>query len=200
MNLYTVKNHFYPKTVLDLGANTGWFYRLAAREFPDAQFCLVDANPNCAGMLAGLGVEYHICVLSDSVKKVNFYTTIDAPTTTGASIYRENTLFFSDDKIVITEYETTTLDLLFNERQFDLIKMDVQGSELDIIRGGLQVVSRCKGLILELSSTNYNDGAPMDLEIIDYLSTIGFEQVEVVDGKNSDRPHHYDVLFLNKNL
>jgi FkbM family methyltransferase len=200
MNLDPIKKYFTPTAVLDIGANAGWFYNISKQTFPDANHCLIDANPKCESYLRALGVEYYICVLSDTIKIVDFYTNTVSDASTGASIYRENTEWFSNDKVIINQYETTTLDLLFPDRQFDLIKMDIQGSELDVIRGGPRIISKAKGLILELSSINYNEGSPLELEVVEYVKTIGFEKVDVLDGKSTERPYHHDALFLNKNL
>ena len=69
------------------------------------------------------------------IKEVNFYTRTYEERCTGNSIYREKTSFFDDSQITIESKQTTTLDILLNGRQFDLIKIDVQGSEIDIING-----------------------------------------------------------------
>ena len=41
----------------------------------------------------------------------------------------------------------------------DLIKIDVQGAEVDIIKGGLNTINNAKRLIVELQHTEYNQGA-----------------------------------------
>jgi len=202
MNVKIITDYFTPNSILDIGANTGWFYDLARKEFPDSRFYLVEANPTCEESLRSKGVEYHIGLLSDSIKVVKFYTTKEDPCTTGASIYKENTHFFSEESIVVNEYTTTTLDKLFPDKQFDLIKMDVQGSELDIIRGGLQLVSKAKGLLLEVSCIPYNEGAPLEDEVISYLQTLGFFEEEELGSTYLPTYEVFqrDVLFINKNL
>jgi len=202
MLLLPIREYFEPTSILDIGANTGWFYELARKEFPNAYFYLVEGNPMCEDSLKSKNTDYHIGLLSDNVKTVKFYTNTKDLWSTGASIYRENSHHFTDEDLVVTEYETTTLDLLFPTQKFDLIKMDVQGSELDIIKGGLNVVSKAKGLLLEVSRLEYNQSAPMETEVINFLKTIGFYEEE-------ELACHYlynyeifqrDVLFINKNL
>lgn len=202
MNLKSIINYFTPTSILDIGANTGWFYLLCRECFPDAKYCLIEANPECEANLKSLQVEYHISLLTNAVKTVNFYTTKDSPTTTGASIYKENSKFFTDENLVITEYQSTTLDLLFQNRTFDLIKMDVQGAELDIIKGGLNTLANTKGVLLELSCIPYNDGAPMEDEVISYMESIGFYEVEELASHYDEQFNltQRDVLFINKNL
>ena len=65
--------------------------------------------------------------------------------------------------------------------QFDLIKMDVQGSELDIIKGGKNIIMKSSALILEMQISEYNKGAPMMNEIIAYLKKKNFILRELID-------------------
>jgi len=84
---------------------------------------------------------------------------------------------------------------------FDLIKMDVQGAELDVIRGGLPVVRNSRYLLLELQTHNYNLGAPHFEEVVAFLLGEGFAVVDIVDLMYSgDKLIQVDVLFRNKNL
>lgn len=202
MYLPFIKEYFLPKSILDVGAHIGSFYEAAVQQFPDAYFYLIEANPACEEHLKKLKVDYYIGPVSDSIKEVNFYTTIDDVYTTGASIYRENTHHFSDEKLITSKYITTTLDVLFLDKQFDLIKLDVQGSELDILRGGSQTISKSKGLVIELSLTQYNRDAPLEADVINHLRDIGFVEVEEL-GSNYTRDHmlfQRDALFINTNL
>ena len=78
-----------------------------------------------------------------------------------------------------------------------MIKIDTQGSELDIIKGGLNLINNSKGLLLECSLTNCNENAPLFDKVKEYLETINFHQKEILDN------HYYkneivqiDVLFV----
>lgn len=202
MLLSVIREYFTPSRILDVGASTGWFYDLAKTEFPDAYFYLIEANPLCEDILKTKQVDYYIGPVSDHVKTVSFYTNTDDPLTTGGSVYRENTPHFADHKLLVNEYQTTTLDILFTDKYFDLIKMDVQGSELDIIRGGLRTITNSKGLLLEVSKLEYNQNAPLETEVIQYLQTIGFYEVEELHCHYLDNYEvsQRDVLFINKTL
>ena len=82
----------------------------------------------------------------------------------GNSYYREigcrNGFFFPENKYI--EMKSMTLDTIVKERGFplpDLIKIDVQGAEVDIIKGGLNTINNAKRLIVELQHNEYNQGA-----------------------------------------
>jgi hypothetical protein len=79
--------------------------------------------------------------------------------------------------------------------------MDVQGAELDIIRGGLPIVRNSRYLLLELQTHNYNLGAPHFEEVVAFLHGENFAVIDIVDLMYSgDKLIQVDVLFRNKKL
>jgi FkbM family methyltransferase len=199
MNFELITKHFRPRSVLDIGANTGGWHNEARLHWPDAYFFLIEANPACAEMLTMTGASNRIAVLSDTEKDVTFYTRQGAPTCTGASYKRELTTFYSDDAIIPQTMRTQRLADVVEGHVFDLIKLDTQGSELEIINGGLDIVKAAKGVIMELSFIEYNQGAPLAPEVCDFMAKLGFFQAEALGdivhplGRNVIQR---DVLFL----
>ena len=203
MSLQVIKKYLEPKSILDIGCNTGQFYRDIKKVFPDAYYYLIDGNDKCEEAIKNLNVDYSIALLSDSIKDIDFYTRISEPTCTGNSIYRENTIFYNDDQIFIEKKTTTTLSHLLKNKTFDLIKMDVQGSEIDIINGAIEIIKQASGIILELSLIEYNQGAPLKNTVIDFMNNLNFEQVETIGLINHPINHYLiqeDVLFIKKEL
>ena len=142
-------------------------------------------------------------MLSDCEKLVNYYIRDGEPLCTGNSIYKENSTFYDDDKIIVVQKQTKTLPQILNDKLFDLIKIDVQGSELDIIKGGLDIIKLSKGVLMEVSLVEFNQGAPRKQEVVDFMKDIGFESVEIIANINHPVFHtliQEDVLFLNKNI
>lgn len=203
MSLSNIKKHFSPKSILDIGANKGQFYHETKAIFPDCYFYLIEGNPECEVSIKSLNVDHKIELLSNEVKLVDFFVRDQEPTCTGNSIYKENTDFYKDGSYVTKKLKTNTLDLIFKDESFDLIKIDVQGSELDIIKGGLNIIKKAKGLLLEVSLSEFNIGAPCKDEVVSFLETINFFPVEKLADINHPIFHtliQQDVLFLNKNL
>ena len=99
------------------------------------------------------------------------------------SYLKENTKYYNDS--IKVKKQTYTLDEVTEEvgKSFDLIKIDTQGSELDIIRGGLSTVQKSSYIIMEVSILQYNEGAPLFDEVIEYMSSIGFTNHEII-GEN----------------
>jgi FkbM family methyltransferase len=200
MNIQIVNKYFTPNRILDIGANVGQFYILCKNAYPYSFVFSIEAAPECEYYLSQLTKDYYICLLGKENKIVDFYVNKNDTTSTGNSIYKELTSFFSDDNLIIQKRECVMLDNLFEENsEFDLIKIDTQGSELDIMMGGKNLINKAKGIILEVSITPYNEGAPLHDEVIKYMDEIGFYPVEILE-------EHYlhgsllqkDYLFIKK--
>jgi FkbM family methyltransferase len=181
MNLSLAIAHINPSTVLDIGANIGGWYLEAKQCWPNATFFLVEANDECRTALEQLGAPFEIAVLSNTEKEVDFFTMKDCGTATGCSYYRENTPFFEGDKAVPHRVKTTTLDRLVDSKGIIksgklLIKLDCQGAELDILKGGPLTVNSADAIIIEIAHTNYNEGAPLAHEVLAYLTGLGFTE------------------------
>lgn len=201
MSIEKIKTYFEPKSVLDIGANVGQFYNEIKNIFPNAYYYLIEGSENCRSALENLNVDFSISLLSDVEKEVDFYVRKHEPRCTGNSIYREQTSFFDDDQIVIEKLQTKTLSNLFNNQTFDLIKIDVQGSEIDIINGGLEIIKNAKGIILEVSLVEYNQNSPTKDFVYECMDNLGFTPVELIGNINHPITHELiqqDILFLNK--
>jgi FkbM family methyltransferase len=202
MGLDSIRKYFEPKSVLDIGANVGQFYNEIKNIFPNSYYYLIEGSESCEVVLKTLNVDYSICLLSDTEKEVNFYIRKNEPRCTGNSIYRENTSFYDDDQIIIEKKQTKTLSNLLNNQTFDLIKIDVQGSEIDIINGGLDVIKKAKGILMEISLVEYNQNAPTKEFVYDYMDKLGFTPIEHIGNINHPLTYELiqqDILFLNKN-
>ena len=60
------------------------------------------------------------------------------------------------------------------EDRFDLIKIDTQGSEIDIMMGGIELIKRANCVILEVSIIPYNTGAPSYMDVISFMNELRY--------------------------
>jgi hypothetical protein len=74
--------------------------------------------------------------------------------------------------------------------------MDVQGAELDVLKGAEKALKHCKDLILELQIVEYNKGAPLKDEVINYVEQLGFK---LISGLFCDNGPDGDYHFSKEN-
>jgi FkbM family methyltransferase len=177
MNFDLLASKITPRHVIDIGANKGHWHNQARLRWPNSHFILIEGNPECEDELRSTGAETYIAMLSDSFRVVQFYRRKGAPGCTGCSVYRENTEFYNDASIEPIDAIAGTLDSLLDDRELEnlLIKMDVQGSELDVLRGAPKTLCKTKALVLEVSFSNYNQGAPLIDEVEKHVFDSGFK-------------------------
>jgi len=195
-----------PKDVLDIGAHTGQFYKWAKSAWPYCNVFMIEANRLHENTLLNLTAntkdEYMISALGDKEREVTFYTRSDKPHTEGNSYYKEANYW---DIPQLVQEETVTLkklDDIFDEQKvFDLVKMDTQGSELDILKGGKKLITKATAVILEVAYIEYNLGAPTSDEVIKHMNNIGFEEImSIGEHYEGEEISQKDLLFLNKEL
>lgn len=183
---------FEPKVIYDIGSCVLHWTNEAKILWPDAKYILFDAFDPAEFLYEGY--DYHIGVLSDSVKNVEWWQNDYYPG--GNSYYKETgrTDFFTDD-IKSKTRETKTLDQVVKERGFpppDFIKIDVQGSEVDILKGATETLKSVKNLIVELQHTEYNQGAPQVHQSLPFIESIGFKCVAPMFSYNGpDADYHF---------
>ena len=61
---------------------------------------------------------------------------------------------------------------------FDLIKIDTQGTELDIINGGIETIKQARFLLMELSFLPYNEGGCMIDDVLAKTRELGFVMLD----------------------
>ena len=171
---------FNPKNILDIGANKGkWSLEVRKKVFPDASFTLIEA------------IDYNelnkLCKKYDDIKVYNFLldeternVVWHEKRNTGDSIYKENTGYFEDCEEI--EKTTTTLDKHFISNPFELIKIDCQGAELPILKGGKNLIQFADVIILEVPFMGeYNIGVPDFFEHIKYMNEIGYKVFDIIE-------------------
>jgi len=207
MRLEEVKNlGIEPNNILDIGAHTGQFYGWAKKVWPTSVVFMIEANILHKLILKnitfGMDDDYLITALGDEERDVTFYTRLDKPQTEGNSYYKEANYWDIPQLVKETTVRLQKLDDLFeDDTVYDLIKIDTQGSEIDIIKGGKNLVLKSKAVILEVAYTEYNLGAPKSDEVIDYMNDIGFEErISIGEHYDNDVVVQKDLLFTNKEL
>lgn len=201
--LYSMKRvGIEPKVIYDIGACVLHWTNRAKEVWPDAKIIPFEAMTAVEFLYKQAGfADYAVgCLLSDKTgEEVEFYENVFDPG--GNSLYKENPelspraneLFPDSTKVV---RKTNRLDDIVKLNSLplpDLIKMDIQGSELSALRGATEVLKHCNHLILELQHQDYNMGAPKYKEVIEYLASLGYETRGMFSGSalGVDGDYHF---------
>jgi FkbM family methyltransferase len=162
---------------------------------------MVEANPFCEEQLKNLNIGYEMLGLSSQKGTDELFIENSNKLGTGASLYRENTDWYSDEKIEKVTVELDTLDNrnYFPNEMIDLVKMDVQGSELDILLGGRKTIRRSKYVLIEVSLVQYNIGAPLMDVIVEKMKEYEFRIEDILnyDKLSNGQIYQMDILFKN---
>ncbi len=82
--------------------------------------------------------------------------------------------------------EVTTLDDIWDEvvgeAKKPFLKLDVQGYELETLRGGFKILPRLYGVQAELSLLPLYEGGPLWTEVIDFMTDHGFHVAGLESG------------------
>ena len=172
---------FLPGGVIDVGAYHGEWSWIASRVFPGVPVLMIEAQEEKRDQLMqkarrlGGDNKVEIAVLGDvSGKEVTFYVM-----ETGSSIYAENTEVPRSAR----RLKMRTLDEIVAKspmlKEPFLLKLDVQGAELDVLRGATNTVRRTEFVMLEVPIIAYNAGAPNLLAVLSFMDSVGFVPFDV---------------------
>ena len=201
--LYSKKFKIKINTIYDIGANEGLWTSSRKIFYPSSLFYLFEANPKHEEDLKKYG-EFYIGALSDCEKEVLFYFR-DGGDGTGDSYYKENTEIYENITPVATRTEILSKvvsDLNFQKP--DYIKLDTQGSELDILRGFGDLISSVAMISMEVNLYDYNQSSPTFDEVIAFMKDRGFYAQSIIE-QHTNRTkfkkgilNQVDILFINK--
>lgn len=135
---------------VDVGCHTGSFLRWMIDLAPKGKFFAFEPLPELYKTLTEKFTSSQIQVfnlaLSDCSGVVSFNHVMSNPAYSGLRKRKYDRPNESDRTITV---RTELLDAIIGEQdQVDFIKIDVEGAELQVLRGGVRTISRCKPTIV----------------------------------------------------
>jgi hypothetical protein len=83
-----------------------------------------------------------------------------------------------------------------------LLKVDVEGAELDVLRGAKKTLERTKVLVLEICwGVPFTQNASDYVEVLQFMKEKGFTLFNIVEGGGilrHDRLTHADFIFVKE--
>ena len=134
------------RVFIDVGGHIGSVIADVQRCDPSIHVIAIEADPDKAALLAQKfrNIKVHNCAIGEKEGSVTFFIDKDRP---GYSSLAQGTR--SDEAVQKISVKMHRLDdLISTVVEVDVIKIDVEGAELAVLRGASQLVSRCRPVIM----------------------------------------------------
>jgi FkbM family methyltransferase len=183
---YAKSRGLAPKTVFDVGVGHGtpWLYEA----FPDSKLVLFEPLSVFGSDLEALSrqhkAEAHRIALGSTPGVAPLNVNVDHPTS--SSLLRLNSAFAHFAAKVQREHrfrqENVTVDTLDHLNRYEppyVLKLDVEGSERDVLAGATETLRRTDFLLLEISVMRRLISEPSFAEMIEFVDECGFELFDI---------------------
>ncbi len=196
-------------SVIDVGANNGNFVRLINTVLPEASIYtfepLMNTYEELIKMTAHIKkVKYFNHALGDTDGETIIYHNEFSPSSSMLKVKDAHTEAFpyaknvTREKIVIKKLDSIIDELALIPKI--LLKIDVQGFELTVLRGALRALPIFDIIILETSFVELYEGQPLFDDIYKYLTKHGFQfigNLEQLSNPSNGQILQADSIFIN---
>jgi FkbM family methyltransferase len=206
-NLISVMQHikksgFKPKTILDIGVAYGTHGLYGV--FDDVRYLMIEPLEEYKCVLDKIASEYPAdYIIAAAGPKEDFITMNVHPDMSGSSILKESEGAHVDGvertvKVVTIDKEINRIGL---EAPF-IIKVDVQGFELEVLKGAEETLRNTEIVILEVSLFQFYKNSPTFFDIITFMNERNFSVYDIFGATYrplDDALGQVDLVFASNN-
>lgn len=191
---------FIPKAVVDVGAYEGFWTEDFLEVFPGTKILMVEAQRKKEPYLKSIsakypGVVYSIALLGAHENEQKKFVEEE----TGSRVVTSES--DSGDAVELT---TTMLDNLVQRQTFpmpEFLKLDVQGYEMEVLKGAEKCLFHATACLLEISLLNIGGSTPLLAEMVSFMDTKGYQAYDI--SQFIRRPYdkalyQIDMFFVKK--
>ena len=204
-----VKDIKAPETIIDIGSNKGQFILLIEKIFPNKivysfEPIIEMINKQKKFFKYKKNITFHNLALGSSICSKEFLITSRMDSSSFLKVVSNTNKSKNYSVIEKRDIKVSTLDeILLNEIFLYplLIKMDVQGYELEVLKGAKNLLKKTDYLLLEVSENEMYQNQPTEKIIIEYLKDLNFEIFKAnnwLSIKNTNFKQR-DILFYKNN-
>ena len=172
----------------------------------------IEANPDCMALLKknlkGFEHQKVVCALvgEKSIPKREFFISNNNAASSSMLPFEEHKVIWPDVKMVkrMFLHQKTLNQVLVEEGiltgDYDTLVMDVQGAELEILRGIPDVEKQFNKIELEAADFPAYQGCPVREQITDFLKSKGFKEIEAIQfATDGFKRNYYTVRYIYSN-
>jgi FkbM family methyltransferase len=181
------------KTVIDVGGGRGQFAVFACARFPDATILCFEPLPGSAAKIRRIlgdspRVEIQQVAVGVESGTTSVHVSDDSDSSSLLRPTREQLRRYPSTGSVRTlDVEVRKLDDLVESVELPLlIKIDVQGGELDVLVGAERLLSEATELFVECSFVELYENQPLAGDVIAFLGDHGFDLAGIYSGSYGD--------------
>ncbi len=209
--LYEALNGIERPFVLDIGAHHGETVKHILTHFPQAEVICFEPAPDAFGILDGLREQLHFTAINGALgeqnRMVDFYLYSNSFTNSllppdRSQEYLQPAMLKGHRVIQVPMHR---LDDFLEERamirQVDYLKLDVQGFEGPVLRGGLKTLQRTRYILAEVNFNLVYQGSSLVDEVCYILVSEGFGMVRSLGfnpGDNNLQLVSCDLFFKRR--
>lgn len=194
---------FNPINIIDIGAYHGEWTAMIKKIFPESSILMIEAQENKGDLLKDVSqqyspnVFYEIALLSSEDEQEVRFVEME----TGSSVFEESSPYERD----YTSKKTVTLDTLLKAypdfQGTDFLKIDVQGYELEVLRGAKKLLKKVELVLMEVSLIPVNKGCPIMSEVISFMADHDFRVLDFCSQirRGDGFLWQIDLLFIKNN-
>ena len=180
----SVLRHMNCQTVVDIGANRGQFALVAQKHFPTARIFSFEPLQGPAQKFRTLFSDeprttLHECAIAPCSGHAEIHVSGHDDSSSLLPITElQNTLHPGTSEVATQRVAVRTLDSVLKPEDIvepALLKMDVQGFELDCLRGCERLLPKFRYLLVECSFQELYSGQAMAGQVIGFLHQQGFD-------------------------
>jgi FkbM family methyltransferase len=172
-----------PPVIFDVGAHKGAYTEYVLSQIPGAECILFEPN---AGLLKDLEKKYNAFgILLGETQGVKTFYQCENEADELSSTY--NRAVFSDVEHKEEVIKCTTVDIFCESTNIafiDFLKIDVEGAEMDVLKGSFKMLSKHKIMFLQVEyGGTYPDAGITFLDIINFVGLYSYKIYELVEGR-----------------
>ena len=193
------------KTLIDVGSNKGQFSILARKFFPDIEIHSFEPQIEELNIqkkiLGNKNINYYNFALGSEDKELNLYITKRKDSSSLLKpIQTISSKYLTKEIRKVSVKKLDKILALRNIKRPSILKLDVQGFELEVLKGSLEIFKMIDYIITEVSFIEIYENQVMENKLLDFIYSKKFKLEKKCNSSKIDKQlFQEDVLFTRQN-